>query len=158
MAGVFVGLIVVKLTKINILDPITAILVSIPIMKTAVDLTRKSFGGLIDSRLPKPEHEQLVSYLRSHNGRAIDFHTLRTRKAGSWRFVDFNLIMPKDSNLSEVHQVCDHLEAGIKELLPNSSVTIHVEPCNTDCNRCHFTACDSRLSVGVGSMAAKSNF
>jgi hypothetical protein len=32
--------------------------------------------------------------------------------------------------------MCNHLEQDIKSKLPNSNVTIHVEPCEIDCSEC----------------------
>jgi cation diffusion facilitator family transporter len=60
MGGVLIGLALVRLTGLTIFDPITAILVSLLIIKTAYDITKKSFGGLIDVRLPKAEEEVIL--------------------------------------------------------------------------------------------------
>jgi divalent metal cation (Fe/Co/Zn/Cd) transporter len=47
--------------------------------------------------------------------------------------------------VEDAHKMSDHLEKDIKDKLPNSSVTIHVEPCNeNDCVRCEITVCDLR--------------
>ncbi len=55
MVGVLIGLVIIRVTGLNILDPIIAILVALLIMKTAYDITKKSFGGLMDVGLPKTE-------------------------------------------------------------------------------------------------------
>ena len=54
-AAVLVGLTVVRLTGLNILDPIIAMGVALLILKSAYDVLRKSFGGLIDVKLPEAE-------------------------------------------------------------------------------------------------------
>jgi len=136
MGGVLVGLILVRLTGLNWIDPVVAILVALFIMKTAYDLTRKSFGGLIDVRLPKEEEEQIASAIREHTGQLVGFHGLRTRKAGSYRYVDLHLVMPKHASVEKAHRMCDHLERDIKNRLPHTRVTIHVEPCTIDCKQC----------------------
>ncbi len=51
-AAVLVGLIAIRFTRLNILDPIIALLVSLFILKVAYDVLRRSFGGLIDVKLP----------------------------------------------------------------------------------------------------------
>jgi len=134
--AVLVGLILIRLTGLVILDPVVALLVTIIIARTAYLTMRKSFGGLIDVRLPKAEEDEIVSSIMEHSGQVVGFHELRTRKAGSQRFIEFHLVVPKDTSVEEVHQLCDHLEQDIENRLHNTSVTIHVEPCSTECDQC----------------------
>jgi cation diffusion facilitator family transporter len=136
MIGVLVGLAVVRITGLNIFDPITALVVAVLIIKAAYDITWKSFGGLMDTRLPKAEEELISSIINQHATRLAGFHQMRTRKAGSQRFVDLHLVLPNKVSLEEAHNICDHLEEDIKENLPNISMTIHVEPCDTECKIC----------------------
>jgi cation diffusion facilitator family transporter len=135
-ASVMAGLLVVRFTGLQILDPIIAIAVAGLILKSGYDVLRKSFGGLIDTRLPKEEEEQIASAIREHTGQLVGFHGLRTRKAGSYRYVDLHLVMPKNASVEKAHRMCDHLERDIKNRLPHTQVTIHVEPCTTDCKQC----------------------
>ena len=80
MVGVLVGLALVRLTGLSIFDPITAILVALLIIKTAYDITKKSFGGLIDVRLPRAEEEKIVATISEHTSQLTGFHEVRTRK------------------------------------------------------------------------------
>lgn len=134
--AVLAGLILVGLTGLNILDPIVALLVAILITRTAYLTMKKSFSGLMDARLPKAEEAEIKSCLREHAGQLVGFHELRTRKAGNQRYIDLHLVMPKTTSVKEAHRVCDHLELDIKNRLPNISITIHVEPCTIECDRC----------------------
>jgi len=143
MVGVLVGLGLVRLTKFNIFDPIAAIAVAILIVKAAYDIARKSFGGLMDSRLPQAEEDLIRSIISEHAKQLAGFHAVRTRKAGSQRFIDLHLVLPNKVALEQAHNMCDHLEEDIKNRLPNSSVTIHVEPCARECDTC-MVACEFR--------------
>ena len=134
--AVLVGLILVKLTGLSLLDPIVALLVAILIARTAYLTMKKSFGGLIDTRLPKAEEAEIMSCIREHLGQLVGFHELRTRKAGSQRFVELHLVMPKNASVEEAHRMCDHLEQDLRSRLANTNVTIHVEPCRIECNQC----------------------
>ena len=136
MVGVFVGLALVRITGLNIFDPITALLVALMIIKAAYDITKKSYGGLIDNRLPAAEEAAIAEVINEHTGVLVGFHELRTRKAGSKRFVELHLVMPNKVNLEEAHEMCDHLENDMKDRLLNVDVNIHVEPCSTDCDAC----------------------
>ena len=56
-------------------------------------------------------------------------------------------MLPKNASLEEAHQMCDHLEQDIENRLPNSSVTIHVEPCSTECGQCLISSCSLRIDI-----------
>ncbi len=143
MGGVFTGLIVVRLTGLFILDPIIAIIVALLIVKAAIDIIRKSFGGLMDVSLPEAELTMIESCLMEHNDRIVEFHKLRTRKAGSHRQIDLHLVIPRTAHVDEAHNLCDHLEEDIEKILDNAEVNIHVEPCASACDDCKVV-CDSR--------------
>ncbi len=147
MAGVLVGLGLVRLTGLSIFDPITAILVALLIIKTAYDITKKSFGGLIDVKLPKAEEEVILATIKEHTSQLAGFHEVRTRKSGSHRFIDFHLMLPKNASVEEAHQMCDHLEEDLKSRLPNSNVIIHVEPCDIECGQCKISSCSLRINT-----------
>ncbi len=136
MVGVFVGLALVRITGLTIFDPITALLVALMIIKAAYDITRKSYKGLLDTRLPIEEEAAIAGVINEHAGSLVGFHELRTRKAGSKRFVELHLVMPNRVKLEEAHQMCDHLESDIKDKLLDVDLSIHVEPCSTECESC----------------------
>ena len=143
-AGVLAGLIIVSLTGISILDPIIAILVALLIIKAAYDILKKSFGGLIDTSLPEEEESSVTACISHHGKSLVGFHKLRTRKSGSWRFIDLHLVMPQGTVLEEAHSVCDCLEGEFKEKFPRTSITIHVEPCDMECDKCSMECCPKR--------------
>ncbi len=126
--GVLLGLLVVRLTGLNILDPIMAMVVALFIIKAAYDLVRKSIRGLLDVRLPSHEEKIIQETILEHGRDLVGFHELRTRKSGNTRFIELHLVLTKDTHLEQAHQICDHLEADISSKLPNSQVTIHCEP------------------------------
>ena len=134
--GVLAGLVLVQVTGLNILDPIIAIGVAIFILRAAYSLTRRAFPPLIDIRLPEDEEELIVSTMSEHMGELVGFHELRTRKAGSERYIELHMIMARDASIERAHSLCDHLEEDIKSRLPNIHVTIHVEPCEMECDTC----------------------
>jgi len=134
--AVLVGLILVRLTGIVLLDPIVALLVAIIIARTAYLTLKKSFGGLMDIKLPQAEEDEIVACLKEHSDLIASFHKIRTRKAGSQRYIDFHLVVSKHISVERAHQLCDELEQEIKNRLSDTSVTIHVEPCDGKCQRC----------------------
>lgn len=131
-AGVMVGLIAVWLTGWHILDPFIAMGVAALIIKAAWGITRKSFRPLLDVRLPKHELKAINAIVTTHTGKTVGFHDLKTRKAGYQRFINIHLVFPKSVTVQEAHKVCDIIEQDIEKCLPNSHVTIHCEPCETN--------------------------
>ena len=134
--AVMAGLVVIRFTGLNILDPIIALLVALFILKVSYEVFRKSFGGLIDVRLPEGEEVEIKSCVVEHYSAVVSFHKLRTRKAGNQRYIDLHLVMPKNASLEEAHRMCDHLEQDIETRVPYTSETIHVEPCSIECDQC----------------------
>jgi cation diffusion facilitator family transporter len=145
--AVLVGLVLVQFTGISMLDPIVALLVAVIILRTAFLTVKKSVLGLMDTRLPRREEDEIISCIREHTTQLAGFHKVRTRKAGSQRFIDFHLMLPRNISLDEAHRMCDHLEQDIENRLPNSSTTIHVEPCITDCEDCLISSCSLRIGI-----------
>jgi cation diffusion facilitator family transporter len=127
--GVVAGLVAVRVTGLSILDPVVAIGVAMLILRAAWNIAWKAVGGLLDTRLPLSEEEIIRASITEHLGDVVGFHKLRTRKAGSQRYIDLHLVLPKSATLEEAHRLCDHLEDDIKRKLSDGLVTIHCEPC-----------------------------
>ncbi len=138
-AAVLVGLILVRITGVALLDPIVALLVALLIFRTAFLAMKQSFGGLIDTRLPRSEERKIIACLGNHSGQIVGFHKIRTRQAGSQRYIDFHLVVPKDISVAKAHTLCDQLEKEIEDSLTAASVTIHIEPCDGNCEQCSLT-------------------
>jgi len=135
-AAVLGGLIAVYFTGLSILDPIIALLVVLFILKAAYDILRKSVSELADTKLSEAEEDAIRLCFQEYEGELVGFHKLRTRRAGSQHYVDLHLVVPKDATVEEAHQLSDYLEEEIEARLPNTSITIHVEPCTLECDQC----------------------
>jgi cation diffusion facilitator family transporter len=135
-SAVLVGLAIVRITKLNIIDPIIAIGVAIYILKVAVDTIRKPISGLLDEKLPPSEQVVIEDSLRKRSYEVFGFHALRTRRAGSQSYIDLHLVMNRGISLEQAHQICDQIEVEIQSALHEASVIIHAEPCNEECEQC----------------------
>lgn len=127
-AAVLAGLGLVWLTEIQALDPILGLLVSANIVWTGVDLVRRSFDGLMDHALPESEQAAVRAAIERQLDGGMTYHALRTRQAGSRRFVDFHLLVPGAMDVKSAHEVGERLEDAIRAMLPGSEVTVHIEP------------------------------
>ena len=135
-SAVFVGLVIVRFTGLNIIDPVIAIGVAIYILKVAFDTIRKPISGLLDETLPPSQQAVIEGCLRKHSREVSGFHTLRTRRAGSQSYIDLHLVIARDISLEQAHQICDRIEVEIQSVLHEASVTIHAEPCDNECEQC----------------------
>ncbi len=142
--GVFLGLIVVRITGIAIIDPIIAILVSLLILRAAYKVGMQAFSALLDVRLPREDEEFLMNILTEHSDQFVGVHRVRTRHSGSHHYIDLHMVMPKGISVEKAHRMCDHLEADIGEKLRHASVTIHIEPCDNTCRQCAVIGCAQR--------------
>jgi len=133
-AGVVAALGVVSLAPSGwaILDPIIAVLVGINIIRTGVSLMRRSIAGLMDSSLPEPEVRQIEQAIRTALDPDSAYHSLRTRKSGSRRFVELHVTVPGNLCVLEGHDRCERIEAAIGSGLPKTTVSTHLEPDQVD--------------------------
>ena len=134
--AVLVGLVLVRVTGSNLPDPIVSLLVAALIVRAAFVTLRKSVDGLMDIKLPEAEEEIVRTCIKEHMGQLVDFHELRTRKAGDRRHIYLHLVMPRNASVDEAHSMCDHLEQDIESRLLRANVIIHVEPCEVECDNC----------------------
>jgi cation diffusion facilitator family transporter len=127
--GVLGGLLIIFfLPRFQLLDPLIAVAVGLHIIYTGVALLRRSIEGLMDTALPPRDIHKAEQLIQAELPLGASFHALRTRKAGARRFIEFHLLVPGRTSVSESHALCDRIEESISGHLARASVTIHVEP------------------------------
>jgi cation diffusion facilitator family transporter len=123
--GVAAGLGLIMLTGIEILDPIVAILVAAFIIFESYQLLKRAFSPLIDTAWKENEILDLENKLKILQ---VNYHELRTRVAGNYRFIDLHIQIPEYVSVGDAHRYCDKIEEELKSVYDNLNVTIHVEP------------------------------
>jgi cation diffusion facilitator family transporter len=126
--GVLVGVGAVLLTDWGWLDPAVAILVAVNIAWTAIDLLRRSALGLMDTALPDDEQKIICAVLDRHRGDGIAYHALRTRRAAARRFISMHVLVPGAWTVQRGHDLLERIEEEVRDKLPNTTITIHLEP------------------------------
>jgi len=131
--GVLTGLAVVWLSRLAgrplyILDPIVAMAVAAYVVWMGTSMFRRAFAGLMDVRLPPEEEEEVRRVLRGY-GHRVSLREMRTRRSGRQRRIALVLEMCQHTTVGESHRLVDLIEEGIREVLPESHITTHVEPC-----------------------------
>jgi divalent metal cation (Fe/Co/Zn/Cd) transporter len=61
----------------------------------------------------------------------VDFHKLRTRRAGGSLYVDLHMGFKPGMSLEQGHDLSHTLTAQIEETLPGAKVLVHLEPAST---------------------------
>lgn len=126
--GVVVGIGLVILTGWHRLDPIIGLIVAFVIVLTGVRIVRKSVYGLMDTALPESEQEALRKVFERYIGEeGVDFHALRTRQSGARRFVSVHVLVPGEWTVHRGHDLLEHIEADVRDTLPNVSILTHLE-------------------------------
>jgi len=126
--GVVVGIGLVKATGLMILDPLIAIAVALNIVVTGWKLFHETASGLLDRSLPDDEQQRLEALLAEFESEEIRFHALRTRVAGSRRFVTFHVLVPGHWSVQRGHELCEELEHRVAASLTRTDVVTHLEP------------------------------
>ncbi|MFW6200838.1 MAG: cation diffusion facilitator family transporter [Gemmatimonadota bacterium] len=152
------GLGVVAATGWQILDPLLALLVGANVVRMGLPLLRRSMLGLLDTALPERDQRAVEEVLdryrgmgagaakgagtrdqeggegvedgEAREGRAegIEFHALRTRRAGRWRFVSFHVLVPGEWSVQRGHDLLEEIEEAVRDRLPGTTVFTHLEP------------------------------
>ncbi len=134
--GVLGGIALIGLTGIHLLDPLAALVVAALIIITAWRITRKSFGDLLDRRLPDGEERRIAEIIRKGHPHWLDFHELRTRRAGGQRHLDLHLVTCRDIPLELAHSLTEDLEDDIRREFPDAGIITHVEACVKEEEEC----------------------
>lgn len=129
--GVLVGLFVVSTTGLPWADSIIALVFAVWMAYGAWKLAYRAFHDLIDVRLTDPEVAQVRAILDADPS-VLGYHRLRTRRAGSVRYVDLHLVAPREWSLVQAHDLADRLEKQIAANLAPANVVIHVDPYDPD--------------------------
>jgi cation diffusion facilitator family transporter len=127
-AGVLVGVGAAALTGWERLDPIVAFIVAGNIVWSGFQIVRGSVRGLMDTALPAKEQQAIQEIFDRHCQADVQYHALRTRQAGTRRFVSFHLMVPGTWTVEHGHQLMERLEADLRSALPNATMLAHLEP------------------------------
>lgn len=127
--GVFLGLVLIKLTGICILDSIIAIVVAVIIFRAGFDISRNTMDNLLDCSLPEDDMSAICTFLDSFKSNGIsEYKDLKARRLGPHKKVEVTLVFPKHMTIYECHNICDSIECKMVEKFGDISASIHLEP------------------------------
>jgi len=145
--GIVLGLIVVKFTGLQWLDPTMAILTAGYLAYTGVPLVRQALGGLIDAA-DKNLLQQLCHSLEScRQPGMIRLHHVRMMKNGRSLHVDGHLVVPEFWPVDKAHDEMLTFETHtLKHLGWEGEMEFHLDPCRkVYCSSCEIKDCPIRI-------------
>ena len=89
---------------------------------------RQSMLGLMDTSLPQEEMEAIRKVLSKYASDGMQYHALRTRVAGAWRFMSVHLLVPGGWTVARGHDLAEQIEKEIRTNVPRLTVLTHLEP------------------------------
>jgi cation diffusion facilitator family transporter len=127
--GVLAGLVLLQITGARWIDGTVALIVAAATMVTGVRLLSRASRVLVDESLPAAEVDSIRSAIVQFGPRGVvGYHELRTRKAGSRRYVDLHVQFRPGTSLEDAHRTAHELQDVIGERLRGADVLIHLEP------------------------------
>lgn len=133
--GVFIGLLLIKLTGIHLLDPIIAIIVAIIIFRAGLSISISTMNNLLDCSLPECDLHAICKILETFKSKGITgYKDLRARRLGPQKSIEVTLLFPKDMTICNCHTICDSIEKELKTELGDITSSIHLEPDTTRVN------------------------
>jgi cation diffusion facilitator family transporter len=141
--GTIAALFAVKLSGIEMLDPLAALAVGANIMRTGWRVMRRALRGLLD----EADFELLFRLAeRLETARRpewVDVHELRTWSSGSLHHFDLHLAVPRYLSIEQAHRIGDQIEEIVVDVAAGrGDAVVHLDPCTPrHCTGCTMAAC-----------------
>jgi cation diffusion facilitator family transporter len=107
-------------------DAGAALIVALIVIYVSAELGWRTIQSLLDTA-PKGKTEEIVAEILKVKN-VTDCHAVRIRPSGARWFVDLHVTMDGNVSLRESHAVTERIEKKVQAHLPQSDVTVHVEP------------------------------
>ena len=130
-AGVIVALVLAAGLKMELADPIIALIVAGILIWSASGVFRQSYDQLMDRELPDDAREKVRGIVLGHR-EVRSMHDLRTRAAGLHTFIQFHIELDRDISLMRAHEVSDEVEQEVCAAFPHAEVIIHQDPAGVE--------------------------
>lgn len=112
----------------HVLDPIAAIVVSVFIVKVALELLVPCVEELLEKSLPKEDEEYIIEVIKSYEG-VTDPHNLRTRRIGNYCAIEVHIRMDGQTTIHKAHAITRSIEERLRNKFgANTIINTHVEP------------------------------
>ncbi|MGR4000873.1 MAG: cation diffusion facilitator family transporter [Alphaproteobacteria bacterium] len=125
-AGVMVALLLSQF-GLGWADPVAGFGIALWLLWSGWLIVRESLGVLLDRELSDTEREQIVAVVDLHR-EVLSVSGLRTRQAGSDKFIELTVALDGNMRLYRSHAVMASLKADLEVQFPGSDVVIRLAP------------------------------
>jgi cation diffusion facilitator family transporter len=126
--GVLLGLAFTYLLRLPILDAVTGLLISLFIIRTAIEIFIDSNIELMDGVKDEGVYQKIFDAVERVEG-ASNPHRVRSRLIGGMYMVDLDIEADGEITLAEAHEIAERVEDSISEALENVyDIVVHIEP------------------------------
>jgi cation diffusion facilitator family transporter len=127
-ASVLTGLFFTFYLKIPVIDLILAILVSLWIIKVALEILIKTNRELMDGMKNQDLYAAIIEAAEEIEG-VHNPHRLRIRQHSNMYVLGFDIEVNPDITVQQAHELCDEVQKNIKDKVQNIyDIMIHIEP------------------------------
>ncbi len=126
-------------------DILFAVITGLIIIFPAFKILREGIAGLMDRSIPPDVEKEIASIIDDMPFPYAGYHKLRTRFAGSKKYIDFHLLTCRKLHIDEAHDLAHEIERRITDRLVTVDTVIHVEPCTYECGLTEGTCMVIRL-------------
>ncbi len=110
-----------------VMDPLSAIVVGLFIMKASYDLVKDTLSRLTDMTLPEPTLKKIDKIILDTEG-VKHYHMLKTRKSGGFIWIDVHVMVDEKLSVSEGHNIAERVRRRlINELKMVADVMVHID-------------------------------
>lgn len=144
--GVLVGLLLVKFTGMNWIDPVVAAIFGALLVYTGGGILIRSGNILVDAH--DVDTLQMIAKLFQKHYRpgVIQIHFTRVIRSGSYHHIDCHMVIPEFWTVLEAHDFSEEFEESIIQDYPvDGELHIHHDPCRRAfCVSCELSNCPIR--------------
>ncbi|MBC7540857.1 MAG: cation transporter [Bacteriovorax sp.] len=149
--GVLIGLLMVKYTGLNWIDPVVAAVFGAMLIFTGGKILIRSGNILIDGQDIDTLKLIATLFQKHYRPGVIQIHFTRVIRSGNYHHIDCHMVIPEFWTVLEAHDFSEKFEKSvIKDYLVDGELHIHHDPCHKAyCESCELANCPIRRAEFV---------
>lgn len=122
--GILAAIMIASTTDFLRADGIAGLVAAGFLFWSVREVASEALPDLMDEELPEDERAEIEKTIRQ-NPVVYGFHNLRTRKAGTARFIQVDLELSGDMLLKDAHDIATRVSKDLREAFPGADVVVH---------------------------------
>ena len=108
-------------------DAVFGIVIALWLGWGAFKASAEAIDQLMDKEWPEAERSRFIEVAIA-NPEVRGIHDFRTRRSGEHAFAQFHMVVARDMNIAEAHDVVEEVEDALHAAFPRTEVLIHLDP------------------------------